>query len=106
MVSWGRLIEDDGSRNNFPKGPSLNEDHGYIITQRADGENEGEQWIDGNSAGTVDYGGTLQDWSEFGIGRQGSESWDGDIAEVIVYEHALSTSERNDVENYLSKKYT
>lgn len=31
--------------------------------------------------------------------------WDGDIAEVLVYDHALTTGERQQVENYLNTKW-
>jgi len=31
--------------------------------------------------------------------------WDGDIAEVVVYDHALSTTDRQQVENYLRDKW-
>lgn len=34
-----------------------------------------------------------------------SRYWDGDIAEIIIYNVALSTSERQSVEHYLANKY-
>lgn len=34
-----------------------------------------------------------------------SQSWDGWIAEIIVYDRALTTAERQSVENYLQTKY-
>ncbi len=42
------------------------------------------------------------------IGQQGSlnsEFWAGDIAEILVYNRALSTTERQSVQNYLMNKY-
>ncbi|MEM6347174.1 MAG: lamin tail domain-containing protein, partial [Bacteroidota bacterium] len=37
--------------------------------------------------------------------RNLSRLWEGDIAEIIVYDRALTTSERNEVETYLNLKY-
>ncbi|MEP0005380.1 MAG: DUF2341 domain-containing protein [Balneola sp.] len=36
----------------------------------------------------------------------GNQSWDGEIAEVILYGRNLSTEEREKVEDYLSEKYS
>lgn len=38
-------------------------------------------------------------------GYGGGQYWDGDIAEVIVYNRALTDAERKKVENYLGEKY-
>lgn len=103
--TWGRLIQEDGTSRNFPRDPGLDSETGYVFTQRADGDDEGQQWVDSDPAGTVSYDGTLQEWSEFGIGRQGSETWEGDIAEVLVYDRALTDTERQNVEEYLADKY-
>jgi Concanavalin A-like lectin/glucanases superfamily len=40
-----------------------------------------------------------------GTGTSYDEFWNGDIAEVIVYNRALSEEERKKVEDYLAKKY-
>ncbi len=40
------------------------------------------------------------------IGRDDSTSfYNGEIAEIIIYNRALKVDERNDIQNYLSKKY-
>jgi len=40
------------------------------------------------------------------IGRDSSTSfYNGEIAEIIIYNRALKVDERNDIQNYLSKKY-
>lgn len=40
-----------------------------------------------------------------GTGTSYSEYWNGDIAEVIVYDRKLTDAERTQVEDYLAKKY-
>src|SRR5690606_10594300 len=57
------------------------------------------------AAGSVTYDGTLKDWSQFGIGRQAGESWNGDIAEVIVFTTELNAAQRIIIDNYLAAKY-
>jgi hypothetical protein len=39
------------------------------------------------------------------IGRVNTIYWDGDIAEILIYEHALSTDEMAQVEEYLADRY-
>ena len=40
-----------------------------------------------------------------GTGTSYDEFWNGDVAEIIVYNRALSDAERKSVEDYLGKKY-
>ena len=102
---WGRFVDSNG-RQGFPEKPFVAEGAGFLVSQRADSERgECKQWLNGASAGTAGYNGELQGWSEFGIGRQANEPWAGVIAEVIVYDTALSDAERGDIESYLTAKY-
>ena len=39
------------------------------------------------------------------IGGYGHGGWDGDIAEIIIYERALSDSELNDIADYMENRY-
>ncbi|WP_334318986.1 fibronectin type III domain-containing protein [Termitidicoccus mucosus] len=39
------------------------------------------------------------------LGKVGSNAWAGDIAEVLVYERALTVAEHTAVQNYLAQKY-
>jgi hypothetical protein len=48
---------------------------------------------------------TINTQSSFGVGGQGSSLLIGDVAEVLVYSSALSTSDRESVESYLSSKW-
>ncbi|MEQ8303422.1 MAG: T9SS type A sorting domain-containing protein [Cyclobacteriaceae bacterium] len=63
------------------------------------------QYIDNVISGSVAYNGTLKSWTDFGIGRQGSETWNGDISEVIAYNAAVNQAQRIIISNYLSAKY-
>ena len=40
-----------------------------------------------------------------GCNSSGNNFWNGDIAEILVYNSALSTTDRQNVENYLKTKY-
>jgi hypothetical protein len=61
--------------------------------------------VNNTAAGNVSYDGTLKSWSEFGIGRQAAESWNGDIAEVIAYNQSVNSAQRIIINNYLAAKY-
>lgn len=45
------------------------------------------------------------DWTGFQLGLNSTNTIHGDIAEVIIYNRALSTAERQSVEEYLATKY-
>ncbi len=63
-------------------------------------------YVDGSSAGV---GGALgnrpSDYLTLGSYSNDGLPWQGDIAEVIVYNSSLSDSDRQQVENYLNTKY-
>lgn len=101
---WGRGVQTNNSQRNISQVTSLSTGQFYIITQDFDGTNI-NQYVDGTIAGTVTYNNTLKDWSDFGIGRQGSESLDGDLAEVLAYNVHNNTAQRIIIENYLAAKY-
>jgi hypothetical protein len=81
-------------------------------------------WVNGQPAGTIDIQatgtaatapantlktGNLAGSAEYVLGSRASawqEGFQGDIAEVIIYNQALSTAERQSVESYLANKYS
>ncbi len=81
----------------------------------------GTYYVQGNANGTIEppYGSAgLMPTSFFGLGigftglsaedESGAavnESWNGSMAEVLVYDHVLSDIERGTVESYLANKY-
>lgn len=105
-VFWGRLIQSNGTFVNYSQTSAAALGTYFIMTNYADGSSTTGQYIRGvEASASSSYNGTIQSWTDFGIGRQGTESWDGHIAEVIVYNRNLSESERGQVENYLASKY-
>jgi hypothetical protein len=91
---WGRLIQPDGTKINFPKNKQLESDRWYHIALTADEKSKkGKEWLDGELAGEVDYNGKLADFSFAKIGRQGTETWTGAIDEVGVFNQALAVED-------------
>ena len=63
-------------------------------------------WQNGTSLGVSStLSNTVNTQSSFGVGGQGASMLIGDVAEVLVYSSALSTSDRESVESYLSNKW-
>ncbi|MEQ8473588.1 MAG: T9SS type A sorting domain-containing protein [Marinoscillum sp.] len=103
---WGRLIQSNGTTVNYSQTSAVDLGEYFIMTNYANGSTTTGQYIRGvDASASSAYNGTVQSWVDFGVGRQGTESWDGHIAEVIVYNRSLSESERGLVENYLATKY-
>jgi hypothetical protein len=64
-------------------------------------------WLNGQSVAS--YPGKLQSINNVGntafLGHSNNTFYPGDVSELIVYSRALSTSERQAIEQYLMKKY-
>ncbi len=103
-VVWGRGVESDGTERSLSQVTALATNQFHIVSQDYDGSDI-TQYVNGSTAGSVSYDGTLQSWTDFGIGRQGNESLNGQIAEIIAYRTHLNTAQRRMVENYLAAKY-
>jgi hypothetical protein len=101
---WGRGIETTNTQRNITQVTALATNTAYIATNRYDGANI-NQYINNAISGTVGYNGTLNSWTDIAVGTQGTETWNGDIAEIIVYKTSLNEAQRNIVDNYLSAKY-
>ncbi len=102
---WGRGVQSNGTQVNLPVNFTSSVNTFYSILNRYDGSSLIEQYVNNNSVGSVAYNGTLDSWSDFGIGRQATESWNGDIAEVIAFNFAVNSAQRTIVNNYLAAKY-
>lgn len=75
---------------------------GHVGSIIANGAN-GAAFIDGAAAGTSDTGTTpLYNWF---VGGDNASGWVGWIAEVLVYNSALGTADRQAVETYLNAKW-
>ncbi|MCC6180891.1 MAG: T9SS type A sorting domain-containing protein [Bacteroidia bacterium] len=101
---WGRGIQTDNSLRNITQVTALAANTGYITTNRYDGTNI-NQYVNNSIACTITYNGTLNSWTDVAIGTQGTETWDGNISEVIIYNISLNDAQKNIVDNYLSSKY-
>lgn len=65
------------------------------------------QWVNSTSNSSGTYSFATFNYSLFNIGRYsgGSLNWKGAIAEVIAYNAALTTAQRQQVEGYLAQKW-
>ena len=73
-------------------------DHGYRAYQYLDGGTP--TWVDISGIGSQDNNVELRLAYSYGNG-----TWDGQIAEILMYRGALSDSDRQAVEQYLATKY-
>ena len=101
---WGRGIETSNTQRNISQVTALATNTTYIAVNRYDGTNI-NQYINNTISGTVAYNGTLNSWTDIAIGTQGTETWNGDISEIIAYRISLNEAQRNIVDNYLASKY-
>lgn len=101
---WGRGIQTNNTSQNIPTVATTAINTNYIIENQYNGTTI-NQYVNATVSGSVGYDGTLKSWTEFSIGRQGTESWAGDIAEVIAFNTSINLAQRNIVNNYLSSKY-
>lgn len=101
---WGRGIQTNNTSCNISQVATTSTATNYIIESHYTGTAI-NQSVNATASGTVAYNGTLKSWTEFAIGRQGTETWAGDIAEVIAFNTSLNSAQRIIVQNYLAAKY-
>ena len=102
---WGRGVQANGTQRDISQVTGTSVNTFYSFLNHYNGTNLISQYVNNSLAGDVAYNGTLGSWSEFGIGRQAAESWNGDIAEVIAYNVSVNAAQRIIVDNYLAAKY-
>ena len=101
---WGRGVQSNNSQRDIPQTTGTTVNTFYSFANVYDGSNI-TQYVNNTGAGSVSYDGTLKSWSDFGIGRQATESWNGDIAEIIAYNQSVNSAQRIIINNYLAAKY-
>lgn len=86
---------------------SLAPDNNWHIHTVINNNNAGEYFFDGVSEGTTTLDRTTGFASSYQIGGQGAFTrwFRGNVSELVIYNRALSTAERQDVERYLSDKW-
>ncbi len=102
---WGRGVQTNNTQCNITQTTTLTANTPYILLNRYNGAGTINQYISNAAAGSVAYNNTLKSWADFGIGRQGAESWNGAIAEVIAFNISVNEAQRIIIDNYLSSKY-
>lgn len=91
---WGRIIPKGQGNVNLPKNKSLDSDTWYHIAMVVDADSgKATEYVNAEEVGSVDYPGQLNNYGFANIGRQGDETWEGMIDEVIVFSEALSVSD-------------
>ncbi|MCC6400542.1 MAG: hypothetical protein IT227_07250 [Flavobacteriales bacterium] len=102
---WGRGIRSDGTMLEISQTTNTSAGTFYILNNNY-GASQIQQYINNSAAGSVATNGTLRSWTDLCVGMQaGSEGWNGDIAEVILFNTALNATQRLVVANYLAAKY-
>ena len=97
----------DGNECSVYSDGLLVTDKPFLISGVAD-SNGKELWVDGISQGTAAaYSPSINAAAPLRIGQteSGYDKLYGDIAEILVYDRALSDTERIEVETYLNEKY-
>lgn len=102
---WGRGVRSDGTSLDITQTTATAANTFYIFNNNY-GAATIQQYINNTAAGSVATDGTLRSWTDMAIGVQaGTESWNGDIAEVIAFNTSLNSAQRIIVANYLAAKY-
>jgi hypothetical protein len=102
--AWGRGMQSNDVQRDIPQVIGTNPNTTYAICN-VYGSSSITQYVNGQTGGSVTFNGMLKDWSEVGIGHQAGESWNGDIAEVIVFNTNVNAAQRIIIDNYLAAKY-
>lgn len=103
---WGRGVQSNSTQIDIPQvAAGYTNANTFYIFNNIYGNSFIRQYVNDNAAGSAGYNNTLRSWSDFGIGRQGTESWNGDIMEVIAYNVAVNSAQRIIISNYLAAKY-
>lgn len=88
----------------------INPGQWYVISARWS-SNQHKLWINGVSAGTSSKSGSNFTAGAFAVGNRATstnyngDGFNGDIQEVVIYNRALSDTEKAGVESYLSQRY-
>jgi hypothetical protein len=102
---WGRGIQADGTSRNVTMATALAVNTPYVMNT-VYRQTAISQYVNHGPAGSVASDGTLRSWTDMAIGAQaGTEVWNGDIAEVIVFNVDVNEAQRLIVTSYLAAKY-
>ncbi len=105
-------IISNSTSNQIESAAEFQTTSGQIVELEWESGNVYDLWVDGvlnnPSASPSPPSGAISSADQLIIGRgsqNNNDSWDGLIAEVILYNRHISETERTSVEDYLSQKY-
>lgn len=103
---WGRGIQSNATTRDISLTTTLNSATFYIINTIYRSAASINQFVNGATAGNNNsHNGTLSSWTDVTVGRQGTESWNGDIAEIVFYNTEVNSAQKIIIDNYLAAKY-
>jgi len=110
---WGFIQGSGGSRNVLFGGAVEKSDGtpsptNFEVWTHTWNGSISEMWVNGASEAVTDPStapGGAPTGSTLVMGLAGSNQWNGDIAEVLIWDSALNTTNREAAENYLGFKY-
>ncbi len=102
---WGRGVQSNNTQQNISQVTTLNSNTFYILNSIYR-SNRIDQYVNNSAAGNnTSHNGTLRSWTDVAIGSQAGESWNGNIAEIIMYNTEVNSAQRIIIDNYLASKY-
>jgi hypothetical protein len=103
--NWrGRIYDGSGK---WVEGSSVVDEQWKLLSLRAVNDEVIEFWEEGTSKGTTAIGTMWTEHNIVAIGANGAPVGflNGDIAEILIFDRALSNHERQRIERYLNDKY-
>jgi len=103
--NWrGRIYDGSGK---WVEGSSVVDEQWKLLSLRAVNDEVIEFWEEGTSKGTTAIGTMWTEHNIVAIGANGAPVGflNGDIAEILIFDRALSNYERQRIERYLNDKY-
>lgn len=102
---WGRGVQSNGIQRQISQVTPIAANTTYLMNS-VYGGTVIQQYVNNGVSGSETYDGTLLSWTDMAIGAQhGTESWNGDIAEVTVYNTNVNDAQRIIIANYMAAKY-
>lgn len=104
-------IQNGSGAITFGSSPVHTDDAARLLVLEMDRDGYMTGYVNGQSGGNLDISGfsstNLNNGNPLRIGASGATNnyWDGEMAEVLIYDRVLTANERFEVEKYLAQKY-
>jgi len=105
------LIHNGSGITSYSGSPDISDDVARLMMVEWDRGGFMSGYVNGTTAGNLDVSGfsatNLSNAYPLRVGAKanGGEYWNGEIAEVLIYDKVLTANERFEVEKYLANKY-